>query len=244
MIALCLGGCSSSTDDRNLVRIGIDSGWHEIRLHGQEAYVNGFLEDLLMAVAKYSGLKFECIQANWDSILPNLLKGEYDLMISALPAYEFYQDRLAFSHNFLDLGPVLVLPLQSRVEALSHLEGKLVGFQSHSSQLVLQAYPQLVWRGYDSPVLLLNAVAEGEIDAALIDPLQGVNYVQNLFQGQLRVLDVPLNREGIRCIAEKEREESDYWLQVINRSIEHLHRQGTLDALKQKWQLGYVPPGG
>lgn len=236
LLSLFLFGCASS-DERQLVRIGVDPGWHQLQLYGQDAYLNGFLEDLLMEIARYSGYKLERIQANWDTLQSDLLDGEYDLIISSLMPYLFYQDELRFSDTLLDLGPLLILPLNQHATTLQELDGHIVGFESRSAQLILQTYPNLIARSYDAPALLLEAVVKGEVDAALLDPLLAANYLRNLFPEQLHTAGPPLSQEGIRFIFDKEATHTPHLFDLFNRGLAQLKKQGKWEALQKKWHL-------
>ncbi|HAB99552.1 MAG TPA: hypothetical protein DCE71_07015, partial [Parachlamydiales bacterium] len=107
-LVFLIGSCSAGK--RPTFRIGVDPNWYPLNFEAFQPYVNGFTEDLLLEVSKYAGVDFIKMEANWDSLLDGLHEKEYDAVLTSLPAYQFNQMKYDFSKNFLDLGPVLVIP--------------------------------------------------------------------------------------------------------------------------------------
>src|SRR5579862_3354474 len=88
--ALFLHGCGCDHSvSRSAIKIGVDSNWYPLAFGAQNSYVNGFTEELLLDIARQSGLEFEKIPANWDAIFEGLKQGRYQAVLSSLPPYEF-----------------------------------------------------------------------------------------------------------------------------------------------------------
>ena len=70
VLALLACGCSCGSDSsRGGIRIGVDPLWYPVDFGPQTSYVNGYTEDMLLEMARYSGLRFELITARWDNLL-------------------------------------------------------------------------------------------------------------------------------------------------------------------------------
>jgi ABC-type amino acid transport substrate-binding protein len=232
---VALQGCSCGMGKKTY-RIAVDPEWLPLDLQGQQQHVNGFVEELLIEVANYSGLRFDKIRANWDSLLGGLNADRYDAVLSSLPRYNFNVARYDFSKNFLDLGPVLVVGASSERASLGELSNELVGVLAQDqSALVLQTYPDVIMRNYASVPEALDALANGDIEGVLLDRLLAVNYVRDLFNGVLKIASPPLSDAGLRLLVSKG--ENQHLLQLFNRSLEHLIKKKKLQKMLQKWQL-------
>ena len=80
-LLFCFCSCEQITHSSPL-RVGVDPNWYSVDLYGQEAYVNGYLEELLIVLSEETGLRFERIRANPDALLPELTAGQYDLVVN------------------------------------------------------------------------------------------------------------------------------------------------------------------
>lgn len=233
-----LQGCSCSSEGRGGgLRVGIDPNWYPIDFGPQESYVNGFTEDLLLEIARYSGIEFERIPANWDNLYEGMKQKKYEAVISSLPAYEYNQAQYDFSHNLLDLGPVLIVPIAAQHTDLAKMSGELVGVVvGDPAVLQLQKYPDIVIRNYNAIPDLLNAIVSGEIEGALLNSIPAVNYVTDLYAEKLKIASSPLTDTGLRLIAVKGKH--SHVVNTFNKSLDQLRKKKKLQALLKKWNLG------
>ncbi|HSX10273.1 MAG TPA: transporter substrate-binding domain-containing protein [Chlamydiales bacterium] len=233
LFLLILHGCGGSS--RGTLRIGIDPNWYPLNFGQQASYVNGFTEDMLIEMARYSGIEFEKIPANWDTLLDGLTEKRYDAVFTSMEPYVFNTAKYDFSANFLDLGPVLIVPVAAPSTQLSKMDGQLIGIISGDpAALVLETHPSLVIRSYPSVPDLLNAVARGDIQGALLDRIPAVKFTNDLYAGKLKIASAPLTQKGLHLIAPKNRSNV---VKVFMKNLESLKRRKTIDALQKKWQL-------
>ncbi len=232
-----LHGCScGSGSGRQGLRIGIDPNWYPIDFGRQESYVNGFTEDVLLEIARYSGIEFQRIPANWDNLLDGMKEKKYDAVLTSLPPYDFNNAKYDFSTNFLDLGPVLIVPVDTQHFDLSKMGGELVGvIIGDPSVLILQKYPETIIRNYNSIPELLTALVNGEIEGALLNRIPAVSYVRDLYAGKLKIASAPLTDAGLHLVAVKGKHH--HLIQLFNKSLDHFKKKKKLQSLLQKWEL-------
>lgn len=230
LLALLFAACSDSSRAR--LRIGIDPNWYAADFGPQTSYVNGYTEDLLLEMARYSGMQFELVRASWDNLFDGMREGKYDAVATTLPPYEYNLAKYDFSENFLDLGPVLIIPAKAGKNTLDKLGGDLVGVVINDpAELVLAKYPTVVVRNYPSIPELLDAVAKGDIEGALLAQIPAVNYVADLYSGMLEIAGSPLTDQGIHLAFPKGR------IGAFNKNLISLRKKSTLQKLKKKWEL-------
>lgn len=234
-LLLLLASCGPSDGDR--VRLGVDPSWSPLQFGATQPYVNGFVEDLLLEISHYSGLRFEKVPANWDALYEGLQQGLYDGVLTSLPPYNYNLALYDFTPNFLSLGPILVVPTREERLHLADFKGELIGIISQDpAVLLLEKEPSLVIRTFPSIPALLEALARGEIQGALLNQLFAGQYVRDLFQGELKLVGAPLTDEGLHLITLKGKGGS--WVYEFERSLEQMKKKKKLNALSKKWLLG------
>lgn len=230
-----LAACGS--DYRNgSYTIGFDPAWFGVDFMGQQNNVTGFSRDLLKEIGKIEKVKFSLFPVSWDVLVPNLKSGQYDAILSSIYPYVFNQTYFDFSDPFLLTGPVLVLPATSTVTSLSQLDGKEIAtLPDTNGSIYLQANPAILIRNYDSIPDAFNAILAGTIDGAVVDLLIANAYCRNIYQGKLRVATKPFNDDGLRVLTRAQ--EAPDLLKTFNHGLATLKKNGTYDALMQKWAL-------
>jgi polar amino acid transport system substrate-binding protein len=211
------------------MRIGVDPKWYPLEFGPQTAYVNGYTEELLLEMARYSGMEFELIEANWDTLVDGLKEKKYDAILSSLPPYEYNMAKFDFSKNFLDLGPVLILRTNEKEKALDQMKGKMIGIISGDQSALLLG--KCVVREYRSIPALLNGVAVGEIDGALLSQIPAVNFVKDLYANQLKIVGLPLTEAGLHLVALKGKGNS------FNKTLQSMKKNKAVEKLLKKWNL-------
>jgi polar amino acid transport system substrate-binding protein len=234
-LLLLLHGCSCGNGSNGAMRIGIDADWYPLNFGPQTSYVNGYTEDLLVEMSRYTGIEFEKIPANWDSLVDGLRERKYDAILTSMPPYVFNTAKYDFSSNYLDLGPVLIVPTNAETTELDKMHGQLVGIiGGDPSVAVLEKHPAIIIRNYSSIPDLLDAVANGAIQAAILDRIPAVNFTNDLYAGRLKIGSGPLTDKGLHLVTLKGHERI---ITDFDKTIVAFKRKKTLEDLLKKWQL-------
>lgn len=88
---------SACTGGGKNVRVGIDPNWSLNNFQEKTSFVNGYTDELLLDISRDSGIEFQKMRANGDSLLENLQHDQYDVIISSLPLYNFNTAKYDFS---------------------------------------------------------------------------------------------------------------------------------------------------
>ena len=237
ILAFLFSSCSCNQNKRSDgFRIGIDPTYAPLNFDELQPYVTGYVEELLLEVAKFSGLTFEKIGANWNTLLEGMERDQYDAVLSSMPTYNFNLAKYDFSENLLNLGPVVIVPSNANYSDLKDLSNELVGvITGDPAVLVIEQYPEVIIRGYATIPDLLNAVADGEIEAAVLDRLHALNYVRNLYSARLKIATAPLTPVGLRLVTPKG--EATRFTRLFNHALEQMQKKKELEALQKKWNL-------
>lgn len=231
---LCFLCMACTGRSQRLLKVGVDPFWLPNNFGLQTSYINGYTEELLLAVAEENGSNFGLYQTNWDSLLAELRRKKYDAVITSLPRYEFNEAMYDFSENILDLGPVLIVTKQNPLNHLEQFKGKTIGaIIQDPAMLILEKHPVLI-RSFNSIPELLNAVVTGEITGAILDRIPAVNYVENLYAEQLQIASPPLNDQGLHLVTLKGK---GHLVKRFNKGLNALIKKKQVSALQRKWNL-------
>lgn len=235
LFCVCLSACSS-TRSKTERRIGVDPSWFPLQLGGRENNVTAFSTELLKEIGKLEKISIIKVTVNWDNLTEGLQAGKYDAILSSIPPYIFNQQIYDFSELYLATGPVLVMPVKTPFHSLSKLAGKEIGITPDTKgALLLEKYPAILIRSYDSIPKALNDIMHGTIDGAIVDVLSAVAYCQDLYQGELKIVTPPLTTEGLRLVT-LHGQAADLLLR-FNRGLDKLKASKVYDKLLIKWNL-------
>ncbi len=230
-----LSGCGTS-EDSSLRKVAIDPMWSSLSLKGRESNLTGFATDLLQEIGRVEKINFVKISVSWDQLIPTLMNKDVEAILISMSPYNFNQNQFDFSELFLNTGPVLVVPSSSRVSALNQLDGKeIAALSGTNGVLILEKYPGILIRNYDSVPQALNAIVKGDIDGALIDILTATAYLQDIYHESLKIATPTLNDSGLRMVALHTI--SPDLIEGFNEGLDKLKSNGTYDRLLKKWSL-------
>lgn len=231
-LVLLLFVCGCSGKSKDVLRVGIDTKWYPLDFGPQTAYVNGFVEELLLELNRYSGMEFQIIYANWDSLFDGMKEKKYEAVFSSVFPYEYNKSKFDFSQNILNLGPVLVVRSDSPKESLSEMKDELIGVITNDpSESLVAKYPTIIIRRYPAIADLLNAVANEEIEAAVLNRIPAVNFVEDLYSSSLKIVGESMTEEGIRLVSMKGHAEA------FNRHLKAFKKRKAYEQLLKKWYL-------
>lgn len=230
-LAAC-GGKSSSYD----YEVALDPGWYTLEAPGREGALTAFSTELMEEIGRAEGLNIEVLGRSWNNLLYGLQAKQYNAIFSTMQPYVFYEKQYDFSDLYLLTGPTVVVPADADISSLNDFDAKLVGVQRDSdTALLLEKYPNIIQRTYDSIPQALNDVADGIIEGAAVEILLAEAYIQDLFNGQLKIAFPPLTQDGIRVIAIHG--QAPKFIKSFNEGLKKLKKNGKYDELVRKWGL-------
>jgi ABC-type amino acid transport substrate-binding protein len=244
LISAFVISCSSldRTSIKQKYHLGVDASWYPYEFKGEQANINGFLEELLLEVSKMNNIEIIRIDANWDTLFEKMqskedAKPSYEVVISMKEPHNFNLEHYLFSSIFLETGPVIVKEKTSSYDSLKDLEHKRIGVcQNNLIVPILQKNSNVLVLSYTSVAGVLNELEKKKIEAAVIPQIFAISYLKNIYPNQFSY-SKPLFEEGLRFIAEKNNSQGQAFIEMINKSLKELDHTGTLSSLKKKWNL-------
>ncbi|WP_417262171.1 transporter substrate-binding domain-containing protein [Celeribacter sp.] len=159
-LALLAGAASAET-----IRLGTEGAYPPYNYIDDNGEVGGFERVLGDELCARAELECEWVTNDWDSIIPNLLSGNYDAIIAGMSITDARKEKIDFSQNYTP-------PSYSSYAAMSEgvdLEGGVIAAQASTiqSQHVVDTGATLL--EFPSFEDSLAAMLAGEADAVFAD---------------------------------------------------------------------------
>lgn len=195
----------------------------------------GFEIDLGNELCKRAALECTWQTNDWDSIIPNLIAGNYDAIMAGMSITEERQQTIDFTQNYLPPDPSYYMVRTGTALDFDALSGKAIGVQGATIQAgyVEQTFGSSnTVKAYETADQALADLSAGNLDVILAD----ASYVSEVLAGSGGALekigpDVMLGN-GIGVGLRKADDELEG---KINAAIDEMKQDGSLDDLIVKW---------
>ena len=209
------------------VRMGTEGAYPPYNYIDDDGNLAGFEIILGNELCNRAGLKCEWVKNDWDSIIPNLVSGNYDTIIAGMSITEERDKVIDFTQNYM-------LPRPSAYVAASDaadLNG-VIAAQTATLQSGYIAESSASLMEFATPEETVSAVIDGEADAVFADsdylaPIVEASGGSLMFVGEKVVLGLGTGM-GIR--------ETDTELKKkFNDAISSMKADGSLNKLLVEW---------
>jgi polar amino acid transport system substrate-binding protein len=238
LVAGCLGAKDASWNriqEEGTLRVGLDPTYPPFEIaEGDE--VRGFDVELARALAEELSLEAQFTYFGYDGLYDALATEQVDVLISALVIRPDQMDDFAYSEPYFNAGQILLVPDGgSGIETMEDLSERSLavelGSQGHYEATQWQRrIRDLTIDSFNTSEEAMNAVADGQVDAALVDGISG-----RLYAGAhetVRQAGPPVTVEPFALVV---RIEDERLLKELNQSLQELEDSGALQALESRW---------
>ncbi len=207
------------------VRMGTEGAYPPYNFINDAGEVDGFERKLGDELCKRAELKCEWVTNEWDSIIPNLVSGNYDTIIAGMSITAERDEVIDFTQAYFPPDPSAFVALSDDVDLGSAIIAAQTG-TIQASHVASMAGATLV--EFATPDAAMSAVKNGEADAALADkafmvPIVAESGGELTFVGDDIMLGGGIGL-GVR--------ESDAELKAkFNAAIDSMKADGSLNAL-------------
>jgi polar amino acid transport system substrate-binding protein len=196
--------------------------------------LKGFEVEIADAIAGRLGVRAKHVQNAWDSLIPALERGDFDVVMNGIEITPQRQEKLLFSKPYYVYTEQLVVRKdETRIKGPDDLKGKKVGTLSGAvAQEILQGIGGVEIKVYTGQAEPYKDLAVGRLDGVLLDLPIAAYYARPM--PELRYEGPPIG-EGLYGIAI--RKEDRELKEAMDRAIDDLLRSGELKRIYDKWGL-------
>ena len=216
------------------VAIGTNAEYPPFEFVGDDGNLAGFDIDLMDAIAEEASFEFEFVNTRWDGIFVALASGEFDAVISAATITEERKQTVDFSDPYFNAGQMIFVRADTAdISGPDDLDGKSTGVQlGTTGDIWLSEETGAEVVRYDENTLAFQALANGDVDAAVADGPTGIDIVQANPDMNLKALDGTYTDEEYGVAVRKDRQDV---LEAINRGLAAVRASGQYDELYDKY---------
>lgn len=236
--ALVLGGSAVAQETVRIATEGAYAPWNFLDDSGKPA---GYEIELGNAICEKAGLTCEWIINDWDSIIPNLLAGNYDLIMAGMSITDERLETIDFTQNYFPPDPSKFVALTGTEIDFAALSGKRVGVQGGTIQA---SYAEENFAADNTVVTFTTA------DQAMADLMAG-NLDTIIADGAYLEPVVAASGGAIEFIGEDVligngvgaglRKDDGDLKAKLDETLTALKADGTVDTLIAKWFDGHGP---
>jgi polar amino acid transport system substrate-binding protein len=234
LIATALVAVSGTAQAQDVIRLGTEGAYPPYNFVNDAGEVAGFEREFGDELCKRAGLTCEWVTNDWDSIIPNLQSGNYDVIIAGMSITPEREEVIDFSQGYLMPVPSGYLALSADTDLMSGP----VAAQTSTIQAAFVAEHGMQLVEYATPEETVAAVKNGEAVAVLADS----DYLKPIAAesgGTLVMLDKSESIGG--GVGMAFRDSDDELRAKFDAAITSMKCDGTLDAMIQKPE--YFGPG-
>jgi polar amino acid transport system substrate-binding protein len=214
---------------QDVVRLGTEGAYPPWNFLNDDGEVDGFERELGDELCARADLTCEWVTNDWDSIIPNLVSGNYDVIIAGMSITDERDEVIDFTQNYTPPDPSAYVAVSDGVD----VETGVIAAQTGTLQAGYVADSEAILVEFATPEETLTAVRNGEADAVLADKSFLAPIVDEdadlVFTGP----DVPLGGGvgmGLR--------ESDTDLrETFDAAIQSMKDDGSLNEMIIKWEV-------
>lgn len=193
----------------------------------------GFDMDIIREVGRRLGMEVVIENVAWEGIIPGLLAGHYDVIISAMTITDERAQAVNFSDPYFATGQVIVVRADDdSITAPADLVGKRVAVQiGTTGQFAAESIEGAIVEHYPLTPEAFLALKLGRADAAVVDELVAREEAR-ANPGEVKVVGTPFTIEYYGIAMRKDREDL---LRNINRALAQMKADGTYDEIYERW---------
>ena len=211
------------------IRMGTEGAYPPYNFVNDDGEVDGFEREVGDELCARAKLECTWVTNEWDSIIPNLVSGNYDTIIAGMSITAERDEVIDFTQECFPSDPSSYVALSG---AGGDVTTGVVAAQTNTIQAAHVAASGATLVEFATPDETIAAVRNGEADAVLADKAF-LEPIVNESGGELAIVGADVIIGGGVGMGVRE---SDGELKAkMNAAIESMKADGTLNALITKW---------
>ena len=247
MLLSCLTACSSGktladVEKAGKLTIATSPDFPPFEYLAEDGSVIGIEIDILNLVCAELGVELDIQQMDFDSVLPGVQTGKYDLGASGISVTPEREENTLFTVPYCLAAQAIVVLKDSPITCKADLEGKTVAVQTGTTAEEFCMGAGYTVNAYTANTDAQQALLSGKVDAWVIDDLTAADMVKlyNADNGEtLVVLPEAMTTEPYAFAFMKG---SDDLAGPINEILTKLLNDGTIAQIFADYEAPYTAP--
>ena len=228
--ALAVAGSMTFADAHSVVRLGTEGAYPPYNFLNDDGEVDGFEREVGDEICARAMLTCEWVTNEWDSIIPNLVSGNYDVIIAGMSITDERDEVIDFSQGYTQPDPSAYLAMSADVD----LANGVIAAQTGTIQAAFVAGTGATLLEFATPDESVAAVKAGEADAVLADK----SFLSPIAESDAEVMLLDQEELIGGGVGLGVRESDGELLAKLDAAINSMKDDGTLNELIAKWGVG------
>ena len=229
-------GLAATIVERGTVLVSTDANYApQSSIDQSSGELVGFDIDVANAMAEKLGLTVEFKTVQWETVIPGLQTGKWDVSIGSMTITPEREKTVDFTvPYYYTSGQVFVKKGGPQITSAADLDGKKVGVGAATTYYeYLKKNTKAIVKTYPTDADAFPDLRNGNLDFAMT---AGPTGQQAILEGQpFDFSGAPLYYEDLAFAINQG--EGD-WLALLDYAVEEMHTDGTLTELSKKWYNG------
>ncbi|SHF85223.1 amino acid ABC transporter substrate-binding protein, PAAT family [Desulfacinum infernum DSM 9756] len=226
---------------RGELRVGFEAGYMPFEMTDKKGNFVGFDIDMAKEMAKAMGVKFVPVNTAWDGIIPSLITGKFDIIMSGMTVTQERNLKVNFADPYIIVGQTILLNKKHEGKVLSYKDlndpqyivtSKL---GTTGEQAVKRMIPKCQYKSFETETEAALEVVNGKADAFVYDLPFCVVFMAQQGAGKLVFLDQPFTYEPLAWAVNKGDPDFLNWL---NNFLRQVKNDGRYERIYNKWIKG------
>ena len=194
----------------------------------------GIDAEIAALIADKLGMELEIVDVAFDSIIPGVQSGKYDMGMAGLTVNEERHEKVNFSTSYATGIQAVIVKDGSTIKSIDDLKGKKIGVQTSTTGDIYATgdYGEDAITRYDNGAVAVQALLAGKVDCVIIDNEPAKSYVAA--NDGLKVLDTEYTVEDYAICFAKENTELQ---EKVDGALKELIADGSVKEVIEK----YIP---
>lgn len=197
----------------------------------------GIDAEVAKLIADKLGLELEIADVDFDSIIPGVQSGKYDMGMAGMTVTDERKEKVNFSDSYATGVQVVIVKEDSEIKSIDDLEGKKIGAQQGTTGYIYASdtpendgFGEENVTGYQNGALAVEALKGGKVDCVIIDNEPAKAYVAA--NEGLKILDTEYVTEDYAICFAKENTELQ---EKVNDALKELIEDGSVKKVVDKY---------
>ncbi len=218
---------------------GSDCTWPPLEYVDEQGNIVGFEVDLVAAISNHAGIPMTIRNVAWDGIFAGLTNGAYDAVASGVTITEERKVAMDFTTPIMQVTQSIIVNKNvTNLTNAASLAGKKIGVQiGTTGHIAMEKIPGVTIRAYDEIGFAVEDLLNNNVDAVICDSIIAADFVLTNTNYANKLAVTGTASEEVEQIALVVKKGNTELLTILNNGIAALEANGTLTALKQKWNI-------
>lgn len=200
----------------------------------EDGKIVGIDAEIAALIAEKLGMELEIVDVAFDSIIPGVQSGKYDMGMAGLTVNDERLEKVNFSTSYATGIQAVIVKEGSDIKTIDDLAGKKIGVQTSTTGDIYATgdYGEEAITRYDNGAVAVQALIADKVDCVIIDNEPAKSYVAA--NEGLKVLDTEYTVEDYAiCFAKEDTELKD----KVDGALKELIADGSVKEVIEK----YIP---